>query len=79
MAVDPKNPLAEGVVGRQIVAYFQNLDGRVAVDAESIEHVGEGQHDYRITFESGIVQAYRVTFSDANIWKSEILDATPLN
>jgi hypothetical protein len=72
-----KNPLKEGVVGSKLVAYFENLDGRVAVDAESIEHVGVAQHDYKITFEGGLVQAYRVTFADG--MSSEILDATPLN
>ena len=79
MAVDPKNPLNEGVVGRQIVAYFEELDGRVAVEAKSIDHVGEAQHDYQITFEGGLVQTYRVTFSSANIFVSTIVDATPLN
>lgn len=77
--VEGKNPLNEGIVGRQIVAYFAELDGRIAVDAESIDHVGEGQHDYRITFEGGQVQAYRVTFSSTNIFTSTIVDATPLN
>ena len=78
MASD-ENPLKEGVVGRQIVAYFEELDGRVAVHAESIEHLSDGQHDYRITFEGGIVQSYRVTFSGTNIFTSTIVDATPLN
>lgn len=71
-------PLALGVVGREIVAYFHNLDGRVAVHAKSLGSLSEGlQHDYEITFESGIVQTYRVTW--AGPLTAEILDMTPLN
>lgn len=71
-------PLAEGVVGREIVAHFKNLDGRVAVKAESLGSQSAGlQHDYRITFEGGQVQSYRVTW--AELLSAKILDATPLN
>lgn len=79
MAIDPNHPLREGVVGRQIVAYFEKLDGRVAVDAESLGSQAEGQQDYLITFEGGLQLAYRVTFSSINIFVSDIVDATPLN
>jgi len=70
-------PLKEGVVGSQIVRYFENLDGRVAVKAESLGAQARAQHDYRITFEGGLVQSYRVTF--AGMLSAEIVDATPLN
>jgi hypothetical protein len=71
-------PLAEGVVGREIVAYFKNLDGRVAVHAKSIGSLSGGlQHDYEITFESGIVQSYRVTW--AELTSAKILHMAPLN
>lgn len=70
--------LKDGVVGREIVAYFENLDGRVAVHAESLGSVSAGlQHDYRITFEGGLVQSYRVTW--AELLSAKILDMTPLN
>lgn len=71
------NPLAEGVVGSKLVKYFQNLDGRVAVDAKSLGSAGQDQQDYEITFEGGLVQAYRVTFAGGT--RFEVLDATPMN
>lgn len=71
------NPLKEGVVGSKLVAYFENLDGRVAVDAKSLGLAGQDQQDYEITFEGGLVQAYRVTFAAGMSF--EVLDATPLN
>jgi hypothetical protein len=70
-------PLAEGVVGSKLVTYFFNLDGRVAVDAKSLESHGKDQHDYEITFSNGIVQSYRVTFAEG--MRFDVLDATPLN
>lgn len=70
-------PLAEGVVGSKLVSYFFNLDGRVAVGAKSLGSHGKDQQDYEITFESGLVQPYRVTFAEGT--RFEILDATPLN
>lgn len=70
-------PLSEGVVGREIVKYFAENYGTVAVDAKSIESKGHDMHDYEITFEHGITQAYRVTFAAG--FSFEILDATPLN
>ena len=69
-----ENPLKEGVVGSQIVAHFEKL-GLVAVHAKSLGSQAEGQQDYEITFEGGLVQAYRVTFAD----RFDIVDATPLN
>lgn len=69
-------PLKEGVVGREIVAYFE-ARGQVAVWAESKGTPGEGLHDYLITFDSGIKQVYRVTWAD-NV-SAKILDMTPLN
>lgn len=71
-----ENPLKEGVVGSQIVRYFENLDGRVAVNAVSLGSAGQDQQDYEITFESGIVQGYRVTFGAQF---PQIIDAAPLN
>lgn len=71
-------PLAEGVVGREIVAYFKNLDGRVAVHAKSIGSLSDGhQHDYEITFEGGLVQSYRVTWADTT--SAKIHSMAPLN
>lgn len=70
-------PLKEGVVGSQIVRYFENLDGRVAVNAVSLGSQGEDQQDYEITFEGGLVQSYRVTFAAG--LRFEIVDASPLN
>lgn len=69
-------PLKEGVVGRHIVAHFEKL-GLVAVGAKSLGSQGEGQQDYEITFEGGLVQSYRVTFAD--LLSPEVVDATPLN
>jgi hypothetical protein len=77
MSADQKNPLKEGVVGSKLVAYFENLDGRVAVDAESLGSAGQDQQDYEITFEGGLVQSYRVTFAGG--LRFEIIDATPMN
>lgn len=75
------NPLKEGVVGQHIVAYFEKLDGRVAVNAKSLGSEAHNQNDYEITFEGGLVQSYRVTFAGGYNTKNcfEILDATPLN
>lgn len=67
-------PLKEGVVGSKIVAHFEKL-GLVAVAAESLGAQGADQWDYKVTFDNGLVQAYRVTFAD----RFEIVDATPLN
>jgi len=72
-----ENPLKEGVVGSKLVAYFENLDGRVAVDAKSLGSGAKDQYDYEITFEGGLVQSYRVTFAEG--MRFDILDATPLN
>lgn len=71
------NPLKEGVVGSQIVRYFEELDGRVAVDAKSLGAQGRDQNDYEITFEGGLVQSYRVTFDGTT--RFHIIDATPMN
>jgi hypothetical protein len=75
--VDKDMPLKNGVVGSKIVAYFENLDGRVAVDAKSLGSQGKDQNDYEITFEGGQVQSYRITF--AGDLRFEIVDATPMN
>jgi hypothetical protein len=72
-----ENELKDGVVGREIVAYFQNLDGRVAVAAKSIGTAGMDRHDYEITFEDGTVQSYRVTFGSE--FPTHILYMEPLN
>lgn len=74
-------PLSEGVVGQHIVSYFFNLDGRVAVGAESLGSHAQDQQDYRITFSGGQVQAYRVTFVGGYDMKNcfKVLDATPIN
>lgn len=76
-----QNPLKEGVVGSKLVAYFENLDGRVAVNAVSLGSQGKDQQDYEITFEGGIVQSYRITFAGGFNTKNafEVLDATPMN
>lgn len=71
------NKLAEGVVGRKLVAYFAANEGRVAVDAKSLGSQGQDQNDYEITFESGSVQAYRITFAAG--MRFDVLDATPMN
>jgi hypothetical protein len=71
------NPLKEGVVGSKLVAYFEKLDGRVAVDAKSLGSQAKDQNDYEITFEGGLVQSYRVTFAGG--LSHEIIDATPMN
>lgn len=81
MSEDQKNPLAEGVVGSKLVAYFFNLDGRVATDAKSLGSQAKDQQDYEITFSGGLVQSYRVTFEGGYDMKNafNVLDATPLN
>lgn len=58
-----KNPLAEGVVGREIVAYFasQGIAG-VPVDAVSLGGT-YSCHTYEITFDNGWVGTYDVVFS----------------
>lgn len=57
------NPqLKDGVVGREIVKYFENF-GKVAVEAKSLGGGGKDEMNYRITFEDGEVQDYLVTFS----------------
>jgi hypothetical protein len=69
-------PLKDGVVGAGIVAWFEER-GQTAVWAESLCSQGNDLHDYMITFENGIKQAYRIAWK----WDSryEVLDATPLN
>lgn len=67
-------PLSEGVVGSKIVAHFEKM-GLVAVTAESLGTQGKDQWDYKVTFDNGLVQAYRVTFAD----RFEVVDSTPLN
>jgi hypothetical protein len=74
-------PLKEGVVGSQIVRYFEEFDGRVVLAAVSLGSQGQDQQDYQITFEGGLSQPYRVTFAGGYNTKNafEVLDATPLN
>ena len=68
-------PLAEGVVGSQIVKYFNRI-GKVAVSAESLGTDGADQHKYRITFEDGTVASYNLLFSrDMRFY---VTDAEPL-
>lgn len=68
-----KPELKDGIVGRQMVAWFAEKDGTVAVDAKS--RGGDlHQMDYDITFEHGITQAYRVTFAGL-----KVTHVTPLN
>jgi hypothetical protein len=58
------NPLKEGVVGSQIVKYFEENHGTVAVDAKSVGGSGfEDYHAYDITFEDGSVSRWRLQFS----------------
>lgn len=53
------NKLAEGVAGRQIVKYFEENGGKVAVNAESVGNVESKFWVYRITFEDGEVADYK--------------------
>lgn len=72
---EPK--LKDGVVGREIVAYFLNLDGSVAVEAKSLGALSRDEHDYEITFESGVVRSYRITWGKE--FRFQILYVAPLS
>lgn len=66
--------LKDGLVGRQLIAWFAENHGTVATAAKSLGG-NTKQMNYDITFEHGITQAYRVTFDNG----LNVLDITPMN
>lgn len=58
-----KQPLGEGVVGRQLVSWFKAQKHSLPIWAEMLERNGtENTVNYRITFEDETVSDHKVSF-----------------
>lgn len=56
------NKLSEGVVGRELIAFFEREEGKTPTWAECIGSNDRDQYNYRITFSDDTVADYHVTF-----------------
>ncbi|UDL16704.1 hypothetical protein SEA_ATUIN_311 [Arthrobacter phage Atuin] len=71
------NKLAEGVAGRQIVKYFEENGGKVAVNAESVGSLDSKFWVYRITFEDGEVADYKWEWDSGLEFKVKSVEKMP--
>lgn len=77
-----KNPLAEGIVGRELINHFTEYEDKLPIDAECLSihpHVENNYHQvqYRITFADGSVSDWLVSFADCD--SSTIVAAEQFN